>query len=67
VPARDPFALRDALLGLPGRRGRRYADPHSWTQTTQAYTELIETIRSGVSPSHGESSESPTSAGAEQP
>jgi glycosyltransferase involved in cell wall biosynthesis len=41
VPPRDPTALRDALLQLLERRGRRYADPHSWRRTVDAYRDLI--------------------------
>lgn len=44
VPPRDPAALREALLQLPERRGRRYADPHSWTHTAQSYRSLISEI-----------------------
>jgi glycosyltransferase involved in cell wall biosynthesis len=41
VPPRDPAALREALLQLPGRRGERYKDPHSWQRTVDAYRSLI--------------------------
>jgi glycosyltransferase involved in cell wall biosynthesis len=41
VPPRDPTALRDALLQLLERRGRRYPDPHSWQRTVDAYRTLI--------------------------
>jgi glycosyltransferase involved in cell wall biosynthesis len=41
VPPRDPAALRDALLQLLERRGQRYADPHSWRRTVNAYHDLI--------------------------
>ncbi len=41
VPPQDPAALRDALLKLPGRRGERYANPHSWQQTLDGYRALI--------------------------
>jgi glycosyltransferase involved in cell wall biosynthesis len=48
VPPRDPAALRDALLKLPERHGRRYADPHSWQRTADGYRALIEqTERTG--------------------
>jgi glycosyltransferase involved in cell wall biosynthesis len=66
VPARDPSALRDALLRVRERRGQRYADPCSWTRTTQAYKDLIHKLRSGVSRPRCEPSEIPAS-GAEQP
>ena len=44
VPPRDPTALRDALLQLLARRGRRYADPHSWQRTVDAYRALIDQL-----------------------
>ncbi len=45
VPPRDPPALRNALLDLPDKRGRRYEDPHSWTRIAQAYCDLIDQVR----------------------
>jgi glycosyltransferase involved in cell wall biosynthesis len=45
VPPHDPAALRDALLELPERRGRRYADPHSWAHTAESYYTLIDELR----------------------
>jgi glycosyltransferase involved in cell wall biosynthesis len=42
VPPRDPTALQDALLELLKLRGNRYADPHSWVRTVEAYRSLIE-------------------------
>ncbi len=44
VPPRDPTALRGALLQLLERRGRRYADPHSWQQTVDGYRALIDQL-----------------------
>jgi glycosyltransferase involved in cell wall biosynthesis len=44
VPPRNPAALRDALLQLPGRRGKRYADPHSWRDTVVGYRALIDQL-----------------------
>jgi glycosyltransferase involved in cell wall biosynthesis len=44
VPPRDPAALRDALLQLPARRGQRYANPHSWQRTVDAYRALIDKL-----------------------
>ena len=44
VPPRDPNALQDALLELPKLRGDRYADPHSWQRTVEAYRSLIENL-----------------------
>jgi glycosyltransferase involved in cell wall biosynthesis len=44
VPPRDPTALRDALLQLLARRGRRYANPHSWQRTVEAYRALIDQL-----------------------
>ena len=48
VPARDPAALAAALAELPARRGRRYADPHSWDVTVRRYSALLAGL--GVSP-----------------
>jgi len=47
VPPRDPAALRDALLALPGLRGRRYVDPHSWGSVAGQFTALIDEICGG--------------------
>jgi len=44
VPPRDPAALRDALLQLLKLRGQRYADPHSWERTADAYRGLIDQL-----------------------
>jgi glycosyltransferase involved in cell wall biosynthesis len=44
VPPRDPTALRGALLQLPARRGQRYANPHSWQRTVDAYRALIDQL-----------------------
>ena len=44
VPPRDPTALREALLQLPARRGQRYANPHSWQRTVNAYRTLIDKL-----------------------
>jgi glycosyltransferase involved in cell wall biosynthesis len=41
VPPRDPIALRDALLQLPERRGKRYPNPHTWQATVDTYRALI--------------------------
>jgi len=41
VPPADPAALREALLRLPERRGERYADPRSWTDTVAVYDDLV--------------------------
>ena len=48
VPPSDPEALRDALAALPGLRGRRYSDPHSWDTTADEFTALIDEIRGGA-------------------
>ena len=45
VPPRDPTALRDALLQLLERRGRRYQNPHSWQRTADSYRALIEQLQ----------------------
>jgi glycosyltransferase involved in cell wall biosynthesis len=52
VPPRDPAALRDALLGLPARRGERYENPRSWQQTLEGYRALIDVLfsRNGGDP-----------------
>jgi glycosyltransferase involved in cell wall biosynthesis len=44
VAPRNPEALQKALLQLLKRRGRRYADPHSWQRTASAYRELIDQL-----------------------
>jgi glycosyltransferase involved in cell wall biosynthesis len=44
VPPRDHAALRAALLRLPAMRGHRFADPHSWQHTVQAYGGLIDEL-----------------------
>ncbi len=44
VPPADPAALADAMAKLPGDRNRRYADPHSWDTTVDAYGELLRRI-----------------------
>ncbi len=41
VPPQDVPALTQALIALPGQRGRRYADPHSWDTTVAAYGEIF--------------------------
>ncbi|MBV9097891.1 MAG: glycosyltransferase [Frankiaceae bacterium] len=45
VPPTDPAALRTALLDLPSRRGERYADPRSWSDTVAAYDDLMREAR----------------------
>lgn len=47
VPPGDPGALSDALAGLPATRGRRFADPHSWSRTVAAYDDLFTRIGAG--------------------
>jgi glycosyltransferase involved in cell wall biosynthesis len=44
VPPRDPQAIRRALPRARALRGRRFPDPHSWTQTVERYAALIERI-----------------------
>jgi len=44
VPPHDPEALKEALLQMPGRRGCRYPDPHSWQRTELAYRTLIDRL-----------------------
>ena len=45
VPPRDPRALRDALLQVLERRGQRYSDPHTWTETVDSFRALIDELR----------------------
>jgi glycosyltransferase involved in cell wall biosynthesis len=47
VPPGDPAALAEAIARLPELRGRRFADPHSWRTTTDAYDELFDRIAVG--------------------
>jgi glycosyltransferase involved in cell wall biosynthesis len=42
VPPHDPVALGAALLRLLGRRGDRYADPHSWDRTVDSFCSLMD-------------------------
>jgi len=68
VRPRDPAALRDALLQLLERRGRRYADPHSWSRTVQGYQHLIGRLNNGAATKSRQQSElSATVAGADRP
>jgi glycosyltransferase involved in cell wall biosynthesis len=53
VPPRDPVTLRQELLRLPGRRGQRYPDPHSWARTTAEYRALIGELNKGRPGSDG--------------
>jgi glycosyltransferase involved in cell wall biosynthesis len=48
VPPQDVPGLRAALLGLPARRGQRYADPHSWELVADEFTALIDQLRGGA-------------------
>jgi len=41
VPPQDPARLAAALADLPGRRGQRYQDPHSWDASVRAYTAVF--------------------------
>jgi glycosyltransferase involved in cell wall biosynthesis len=63
VPPRDPAALRDALLQLLQRRGRRYQDPHSWQQTVNVYRTLIDQLRQAEPKSGRQADPSPASTG----
>ena len=67
VPPRDPTALRDALLQLIERRGRRYPDPHSWQRTVDAYRALIDQLHEAGRRSGQQADPSPASAGADDP
>lgn len=44
VPTADPAALAAAMAELPARRGERFDDPHSWSTTVDAYTDLFARI-----------------------
>ena len=44
VPPRDPIALRDAMVQMLPKRGRRYSDPHSWQRTADGYRAIIEQL-----------------------
>ena len=48
VPAADPAALAAEMANLPLSRERRFADPHSWDYTVQAYGELFDRIGLGT-------------------
>jgi len=66
VPPRDPPSLRNALLQLPALRGRRFADPHSWQRSADAYRALIDQLRQtepGGSQQHAGVSQASTGAG----
>jgi glycosyltransferase involved in cell wall biosynthesis len=63
VPPRDPPALRDALLQLLERRGRRYQDPHSWQRTVDVYRTLIDQLRQAKPKSGRQADPSPASTG----
>jgi glycosyltransferase involved in cell wall biosynthesis len=65
VPPRDPAALRDALLQLLERRGRRYRDPHSWQRTVDAYRVLIDQLKQAESRGGRQVETSPASTGAD--
>ena len=41
VPPADPQGLADAIRRLPAMAGKRYAHPHSWADTANAYEELF--------------------------
>jgi glycosyltransferase involved in cell wall biosynthesis len=44
VPPADPAALAAAMAELPSGRGSRFADPHSWSHTVDAYADLFTRI-----------------------
>jgi len=67
VPPRDPIALRDALLQLLGRRGRRYADPHSWQRTVDVYRSLIDQLNQTEQRGSRQVDRSQASTGADVP
>ena len=40
----QPDALQAAIRDLPDLAGRRYSHPRSWTQTVEAYEELVASL-----------------------
>ncbi len=44
VPPADPPALAAAMAELPDRPVTRFADPHSWSTTVEAYGQLLRRI-----------------------
>jgi glycosyltransferase involved in cell wall biosynthesis len=54
VPPHDPTALKEAIRLLPGLRGQRFEDPHTWDRTVDSYRDLFDrlacTERRPVSP-----------------
>jgi glycosyltransferase involved in cell wall biosynthesis len=67
VPPRDPIALRDALLQLLERHGRRYADPHSWQRTVDVYRSLIDQLNQTEQRGSQQVDRSQASTGADVP
>jgi glycosyltransferase involved in cell wall biosynthesis len=65
VPPRDPPALRNALLRLLERRGRRYSDPHSWQRTVNDYRALIDRLDHAKPNGRPQTATSQASAGAD--
>jgi glycosyltransferase involved in cell wall biosynthesis len=61
VPAHDPPALQEAIRGLPALKGLRYAHPHSWAQTAEAYEVLFADVLSEDTAAHGSHREGSTS------
>lgn len=41
VPPQDPDALAAALKALPAQRGQRFADPHNWAASVEAYRSVL--------------------------
>jgi glycosyltransferase involved in cell wall biosynthesis len=44
VPPHDPTALREAIRRLPGLRGQRFEDPHTWDRTVDSYGDLFDRL-----------------------
>ncbi|MEP7377978.1 MAG: glycosyltransferase [Chloroflexota bacterium] len=44
VPPGQPMALMEAIKRVPALAGRRFAHPHTWAQTADAYERLIEQL-----------------------
>lgn len=51
LPANSVDALRAALLELPERRARRFADPHSWAATAAALDRITSAVTSDAAAS----------------
>jgi glycosyltransferase involved in cell wall biosynthesis len=62
VPPRDPIALKDALLQLLERRGKRYPNPHTWQATVETYQALISRLHQTEARHQAKTSQATTAA-----